>query len=360
MSRAFNFYAGPATLPLEVIETMAKDFVDYKGMGMSLVETSHRSKEYDAVHNKAVELTKELLGITDSHTVMMLQGGATMQFGMIPMNFLHSGRKGAYVHSGAWAKKAIGDAKKVGTVEVVWEGSADKFTTLPKDGDYTVPADAAYLHVTSNETIGGIQFKSFPNVDVPLVADMSSDMMSRPLPMEKFGLIYAGAQKNLGPSGMTLVIIRNDMLEKCADGLPAYLSYKTHAPKNSLYNTPPVFTIWAFGLVMEWVKNNGGLEGMAVRAEKKAGILYGAMDESNGFYRCPVDPAVRSNMNVVWRLPTEELEAKFIAEAKGLGMVGLKGHRDVGGCRASIYNAMPVEGVEALATFMGEFHKNNG
>jgi phosphoserine aminotransferase len=360
MNRVFNFFAGPATLPLEVLQKMEKDFVNYQGSGLSLIETSHRSKEYDLVHNRAVELTKELLGITDSHTVMMLQGGATMQFGMVPMNFLHSGRKAAYVNTGAWAKKAIADARKVGQVDVIWDGAENKYMSLPNVADLAIPADAAYLHLTSNETIGGIQFQDWPDTDVPIVADMSSDVMSRPLPMEKFGMVYAGAQKNLAPSGMTLVILRNDLLSQCADSLPAYLSYKTHAPKNSLYNTPPVFTIWAFANVMEWVKENGGLPGMALRAEKKAGILYGAIDDSNGFYRCPVDPAVRSKMNVVWRLPTEELEGKFIAEAKGKGMLGLKGHRDVGGCRASIYNAMPVAGVETLSQFMRDFQNQNG
>lgn len=360
MNRVFNYFAGPATLPLEVLQKMEKDFVNYQGKGLSLIETSHRSAEYDAVHNRAVDLTKELLGITDSHTVMMIQGGATMQFGMIPMNLLGEGKKAAYVNTGAWAKKAIADAKKIGNVDVIWDGADNNYMSLPNVADLAIPEDAAYLHMTSNETIGGIQFQDWPDTDVPIVADMSSDMMSRPLPIEKFGIIYAGAQKNLAPSGMTMVIMRNDLFDQCADGLPAYLSYKTHGPKNSLYNTPPVFTIWAFSNVMQWVMDNGGLEGMAARAEKKAGILYGAMDDSNNFYRCPVDPAVRSKMNVVWRLPTEELEAKFIGEAKEKGMLGLKGHRSVGGCRASIYNAHPVEGVETLAQFMRDFHKNNG
>ncbi len=361
MNRVYNFFAGPSTLPLEVLQKMEKDFVDYQGSGLSLIETSHRSGEYDLVHNRAVELTKQLLGISDTHTVMMIQGGATMQFGMIPMNLvMHTERTAAYVNTGAWAKKAIADAKKVGKVEVIWDGSDNKFMSLPAVSDLDIPGDATYLHMTSNETIGGIQFQDWPDTDVPIVADMSSDIMSRPLPVEKFGMIYAGAQKNLAPAGMTLVIMRNDLLDLCVDGLPAYLSYKTHAPKNSLYNTPPVFTIWAFSNVLEWIVEHGGLEGMALRAEKKAGVLYGAMDDSNGFYKCPVDPSVRSRMNVVWRLPTEELEAKFVAEAKGSGMLGLKGHRSVGGCRASIYNAMSPEGVDTLAQFMRDFQRNNG
>ncbi len=361
MNRVYNFYAGPSTLPLEVLQKMEKDFVDYQGSGLSLIETSHRSPEYDLVHNRAVDLTKELLGITDTHTVMMIQGGATMQFGMIPMNLLlHTDRTAAYVNSGAWAKKAIADARKVGNVEVIWDGAESNFLGLPAVSELDIPGNATYLHLTSNETIGGIQFQDWPDTDVPIVADMSSDIMSRPLPVEKFGIIYAGAQKNLAPAGMTLVIMRNDVLDKCQDKLPAYLSYKTHAPKNSLYNTPPVFTIWAFSYVLEWISENGGLAGMAERATRKAGMLYGAMDDSNGFYKCPVDAAVRSKMNVVWRLPTEELEGKFITEAKDLGMLGLKGHRDVGGCRASIYNAMPPEGVATLAQFMQDFQRNNG
>ena len=361
MSRKFNFYAGPATLPLPVLEKMSEQFVDYNGMGMSLIETSHRSKEYDEVHNQAIALVKELLGIGDEYSVMLLQGGATMQFSMIPLNLLHSGRGCSFTLTGAWAKKALADARKVGNVEVVFDGSGDNFMSLPKAGDLAVNPESVYLHVTSNETIGGLQWQDWPDAgNVPLVADMSSDMMSRPLPMDKFGLVYAGAQKNLGPAGMALVVMRNDLLDKCGDNLTAYLSYKTHAPKNSLYNTPPVFSIWAFKCVMEWLKESGGLTAAAQRADTKAGLLYDAMDSSGGFYRCPVDPVSRSKMNVVWRLPTEELEKKFLGEATAVGMVGLKGHRSVGGLRASIYNAMPTEGVEVLASFMKEFQRTNG
>ncbi len=359
MSRKFNFYAGPATLPLPVIEAMAKDFVDYKGMGLSLIETSHRSKEYDEIHLGAINITRELLGVGDDYKVMLLQGGATLQFGMLPMNLLHSGRKAAYVHTGAWAKKAISDAKKCGTVEVVWNGESSKYMTLPAAGAFKVDPESVYCHITSNETIGGVQWQEFPNVGVPLAADMSSDMMSRPLPMDKFGFIYAGAQKNLGPAGLTLAIIRKDLLEKCADNLVAYLKYKTHADSDSLYNTPPVFSIWTFKLTMEWLKANGGLKAAQERAEQKAAVLYDAIDGSNGYYRCPVDKACRSRMNVVWRLPSEELEEKFIKEGKAKGMLGLKGHRDVGGIRASIYNAMPAEGVALLAQFMADFKKAN-
>jgi len=361
MSRKFNFYAGPATMPLPVLERLEAEFLEYKGMGMSLVETSHRSKEYDKVHNDAIELVKELLGIGDSHTVMLLQGGATLQFSMIPLNLLHGGRTCSFAITGAWAKKAYFDATKVGNVEVVFDGAETNYMTLPGPADMAVDPDSVYLHLTSNETIGGVQWHQWPEAgNVPLVADMSSDMMSRALPMERFGIVYAGAQKNLGPAGVALVIMRNDILELCSDNLTAYLSYRTHAPKNSLYNTPPVFSIWAFGAVMQWLKETGGLAAAALRANEKAGLLYSAIDGSNGFYRCPVSPACRSKMNVVWRLPTEELEKRFLAETAVEGMVGLKGHRSVGGIRASIYNAMPAEGVEALAEFMREFLRTNG
>ena len=361
MTRKYNFYAGPATMPLPVLEQIQSDFLDYKGMGMSLVETSHRSKEYDAVHEGAVAAVKELLGLGDTHTVMLLQGGATLQFSMVPLNLLTEGRSCDFTLTGSWARKAYADATKVGQVNVVFDGADSKYMTLPGADDMQVDPNAVYLHLTSNETIGGLQWHQWPESgDVPLVADMSSDMMSRPLPMDRFGLIYAGAQKNLGPSGLALVIIRNDLLEKCSDNLTAYLSYKVHAPKNSLYNTPPVFSIWAFKLVMEWIKGNGGLQGMAALNQRKAGHLYNAMSESSGFYRCPVSEQHRSLMNVVFRLPTEELEKEFIAQGLANGMIGLKGHRSVGGCRASIYNAMPEEGCKALAELMKTFAAKHG
>jgi len=361
MKRVFNFYAGPATLPLSVIQKMAGDFVDYKGMGLSLIETSHRSKEYDEVHFGAINLVKELLGVGDDWKVMLVGGGATLQFGMLPMNLLGGERVGAYTNSGAWAKKAISDAKKVGKVEVVWDGKESNYMTLPGPKDLTVNPTSVYCHITSNETIGGVEWHEWPDVGtVPLVADMSSDMLSRPLPMEKFGLIYAGAQKNLGPAGLTMVLIRKDLLEKCNDNIITYLKYKTHAEKDSLYNTPPVFAIWAFKLVLEWLKENGGLPAAQKRANAKAAKIYGAIEQSGGFYRCPVDPKCRSVMNIVWRLPSEELEEKFVKEAKAKGMLGLKGHRDVGGIRSSVYNAMPDEGCDALVEFMAAFRKANG
>jgi phosphoserine aminotransferase len=361
MSRKYNFYAGPATLPFPVLTQIKEEMEDFHGIGMSIIETSHRSKTYDNVHNEAIELTRELLGLPESYQVLFLGGGATLQFSMIPMNFLSPGKSCDFTLTGAWAKKAYADAKKVGAVNVVFDGAEGGFTSLPDAASLKASPGAAYFHLTSNETIGGVEWFDFPDTgDVPLIADMSSDIMSRPLPVEKFGVIYAGAQKNLGPAGVTIVIMREDLLERCPDTLTAYLNYKTHAEKNSLYNTPPVFSIYALKLVLELLKKQGGMPAVEAVAKKKAGMLYAAMDSSGGFYRCPVDKAVRSRMNVVFRLPSEELEKKFIDESVEKGMVGLKGHRSVGGCRASIYNAMPEEGVAVLADFMKEFAAANG
>jgi len=361
MSRKLNFYAGPAVLPVEVLEKIQADMVDYQGMGISLVETSHRSKEYDEVHSQAVALVKELFQVPDNYSILFLGGGATLQFSMIPLNFLTGGKSCDFTVTGSWAKKALADAEKVGTVNVIFDGSDSGYTTLPDPAALKGDPGAAYMHLTSNETIGGIQWQSWPETgSVPLIADMSSDILSRPVPVEKFGLIYAGAQKNLGPAGTTLVIIRDDLVERCPDTLTAYLNYKTHAEKDSLYNTPPVFSIYAMKLVLEGLKEAGGIPGAVERNEKKAGMLYQVIDESGGFYNCPVDEKYRSKMNVVFRLSSEDLEKEFIAESAAAGMVGLKGHRSVGGCRASIYNSMTVEGVETLAGFMKDFAGKNG
>ncbi len=361
MSRVFNFSAGPSVLPIPVLEQLAAHMVEFPGAGMSLVEASHRGKVYDEIHNAALGLVREVLSIPANYRILLLGGGATLQFAMVPMNLLWKTKTLDLVNSGSWAKKALADAKLLGDPRVIWGGASASFTTLPDPATLEVNPKAAYVHITSNETIGGIQWKTFPDTgSVPLVADMSSDIMSRRLPMEKFGLIYAGAQKNLAPAGLTLVIIRDDVLEGCAEGLPAYLSYRTHARENSLYNTPPVFSIWALKLVGDWIKGIGGIDAVAELADRRARILYGAIDRSGSYYRCPVETSVRSNMNIVWRLPTEELETKFIAEASKAGFSGLKGHRSVGGCRASVYNAMPVEGVEKLADFMRDFQFRNG
>jgi len=360
MNRKYNFFAGPATLPLPVLEQVRDELVDYNGIGLSLIETSHRSKEYDQVHNGAIALIKELLAVPDNYKILFLGGGATLQFSMIPLNFLGEGKSCDFTITGTWAKKAYSDSKKCGTVNVIFDGTENKFTTIPDASSLAITPDAAYLHITSNETIQGIEWRDFPNTgNVPLIADMSSDIMSRPLPIEKFGLIYAGAQKNLGPAGTALVIIREDLIERCPDTLTAYLNYKNHADKNSLYNTPPVFAIYTVKLVAEWVKKQGGLNAMTKLAEKRSSLLYNTIKQSNGYYSCPVDKLSRSKMNVVFKLPDENLEKKFVEEATKQGMIGLKGHRSIGGCRASMYNAMPVEGATTLADFMKKFAENS-
>ena len=361
MARKLNYHAGPSTLPLEVLEELRDNMVDFQGTGLSLIEESHRSANYEAVHNGAVELFREMLSVPKNYRILFLGGGATLQFAMVPMNFLPQGRTAEYVSTGTWSKKAIDDAKKIGSVKVVFDGKDGGYTTLPDPASMKVDPEAAYLHITANETIGGLEWKAWPETgNVPLVCDMSSDILSRPVPVEKFALIYAGAQKNLGPAGTTIVILREDMLQRVPATLPAYLDYRNHADNNSLYNTPPVFGIWAIKLVLENMKKNGGLAAVAERNLEKASAVYGVIDSSGGFYRSPVDSRYRSNMNLVFRLPTEELEKKFIDEAKALGMIGLKGHRSVGGCRASLYNAMTLEGASALAAFMLDFAAKNG
>lgn len=360
MARKYNFYAGPSTLPFEVLKALEKDFVEYKGMGLSLVETSHRSKEYDEVHSSVLKGIKSLLGISDEYDVLLMGGGATLQFSAIPMNLLGDKKSADYIISGTWAKKALADAKIYADARVLWDGKDSSYTTLPDPASVKVGSDSAYLHITSNETINGVQWKDFPETEAPLVADMSSDILSRPLPMEKFGMIYAGAQKNLAPAGVTLVIIRKELLERAGDNVGAYLKYKTHAEKDSLYNTPPVFSIWAMSEVIKWIEGMGGLKGIAKHNEEKAKLLYDAIDGTEGFYNCPVDPSLRSLMNVVFTLKSDELQAKFLAGASERGMLGLKGHRSVGGCRASVYNAMPMEGAKALADYMREFAAKKG
>jgi phosphoserine aminotransferase len=361
VARIFNFSAGPSTLPLPVLEKVRDEFVDYQGKGMSLVEMSHRGKVYEEVHNQAVALFQELLGLPPNYKVMFLGGGATLQFGMVPMNFLWGGKTCDFTVSGTWAKKACDDARKVGTVNVLYDGKADNYLNLPDPKSLKVNPGSAYLHMTSNETIGGVQWQDWPETgDVPLFCDMSSDFMSRRFPVEKFSLIYAGAQKNVGPAGAAVVILREDLLERCPPSIPAYLDYRLHAKENSLYNTPPVFAIWMIKLTMEWLKGQGGLPAAEKLAAQRSGIIYDAIERHAGFYTCPVPKTCRSKMNVVFRLKSEELEAGFLEEAKKLKLEGLKGHRSVGGCRASLYNAMPLEGAKALAQLMDDFAKKNG
>ncbi|MCF7792180.1 MAG: 3-phosphoserine/phosphohydroxythreonine transaminase [Victivallales bacterium] len=357
--RVFNFSAGPCTLPLEALEEAQKEFTNYMDSGMSVIEMSHRGKEYDKTHMEAMALTKEVFGVPDEFEVMFLQGGATLQFSMIPMNILKKGEKAGYVNSGAWAKKALADAKIYGDAYSAWDGNEVNLTRMPKTEEIKIQENTRYLHVTSNETIGGIRMIEWPDVGVPLVGDMSSDFMSRPIPWEKFDLVYGGAQKNLGPAGLTVVFIRKKLLEETNRDIGVYLRYDIHAAKDSMYNTPPVFAIYIMGKVMKWMKSLGGLEAIQKKAEEKAELLYNYIDNSGGYYRNPMDKEYRSLMNIVYRLPSEELEAKFIAEAKENELIGLKGHRSVGGCRASCYNAMPLEGVEALKAFMEKFKAEN-
>ena len=361
MKRIYNFAAGPCTLPLPALEEAAAEFVDYKGQGMSIIEMSHRGKAYEEVHHGAMDTIRELLGLGREYKILFLGGGATLQFAMIPMNFLADGQTAEYTVTGSWAKLACKDASKLGKVRVIYDGEANRYTELPDPKEMDVDPSAAYVHITSNETIGGIEWQSFPDTgSVPLVCDMSSDFLSRPIPTDKFAMIYAGAQKNAGPAGVTIAIIREDLLARCPDSLPAYLNYNTHAPQDSLYNTPPVFPIYMLGKVVAWLKENGGLEGAQKMANERAALIYGAIAKSGGYYKSPIAEKYRSKMNIVFRLPSEELEAQFIKEAAENGMSGLKGHRSVGGCRASCYNAMPIEGARALASFMASFAEKNG
>lgn len=360
MSRAHNFNAGPAVLPLEVLETAQRELIDFNGTGMSIMEHSHRGKAYDAVHAEAVTNLMKLLGATDDYQVLFLQGGASLQFSMVPMNLLGAGQVADYVNSGAWAGKAIKEAKKGGTVNVLADTSKEIPTNMPDYDALNYTQGAAFVHVTSNETIAGTQIKKFPQTEAPLVCDMSSDILSRQFDLKQFGLIYAGAQKNLGPSGVTLVVIRKDLAERAAATLPTMLQYRTHIEENSLYNTPPTFGIYILMLVTRWLLAKGGAAGMEKINQAKADKLYAAIDNSGGFYRGSAVKAFRSTMNVTWRLPSEPLEEKFIKEATALKMIGLKGHRSVGGCRASIYNACPMEAIDALIAHMADFQAKNG
>jgi len=361
MSRIYNFAAGPSTLPLPALEEAAAKLVDYEGAGMSLIEMSHRGKIYDAIHNETVTLLRNILLIPDDFDVLFLQGGATMQFGMIPMAFLKEGATADFVLTGSWALRAVEDARLIGKTRVLWDGEDNHYTRIPSLEELAFNNDAAYVHICSNETIGGIQWQDIPDTgDVPLIADMSSDILSRPLPWDKFDMVFAGTQKNLAPSGMALVLIRKDFARKARTDLPAYFRYDLHISKNSLYNTPPTFVVWMTNLTLKWIQSIGGLEEIERRREKKAGLLYDMIDGSGGYYRNPVDTGSRSQMNVVWRLPDEDLEKKFLRECENEGLSGLKGHRDVGGIRASLYNALPVEGVEALVDLMKRFMEENG
>lgn len=357
MERKRNFYAGPSIIPVDVLETIASEMVTYKDSGLSIVETSHRSPAYDEVHSLAISLMREIYDIPENFKIMFIQGGATMQFGMLPMNFLTEGKSCDFTLTGTWSKKAYEDAKKVGNVNVIFDGKDQDYFALPKAGELKTTPGAEYLHITSNETIGGVQWKDWPEVDIPLVADMSSDILSRKLPWEKFAVVYGGAQKNLGPAGCAVVIMRDDFVEKSNTNLPVYLQYGVHGKSNSLYNTPPSFTIYVIKLVLERMKKLGGIEAIEKMNKEKSALLYNMIDKSNGFFKSPVPKEIRSDMNVVFTTPNADLDKELIGLTGEAGMVGLKGHRSVGGCRASIYNGMPMESVKILADIMAKFVK---
>lgn len=358
MKRAYNFSAGPAVLPEDVLKQAQEEMLDFQGSGMSLMESSHRGKEYSAVHEEAVANFSELLNLSDDYAVLFLQGGASTQFAMVPMNLLGKGQIADYTISGAWAQKAIKEAKIIGNAHVAADCADEIPTRVPSIGELDLTDNASYVHITSNETISGAQWKEFPETDAPLVADMSSDILSRPFDINRFGLVYAGAQKNLGPAGCALVIIRKDLAEKAGDGVPTMLKYKTHIEKDSLFNTPPCFTIYIMMLVTRWIKKMG-IKNLYKQNVEKAGMIYDVIDDS-GFYKGTAKPECRSDMNITFRLPSEELEAEFVKQAAKQDLKGLKGHRSVGGIRASVYNALPVQGIEELVSFMKDFESENG
>jgi phosphoserine aminotransferase len=358
--RIFNFSAGPAVLPVPVLEEAQRDMLSLPGVGMSVMEISHRSKTFDDIIARTEASLRELLGIPQNYHVLFLQGGASLQFSMVPMNFLPPDGSAEYVITGSWGKKALKEAKKIGGVNVAATMADGGFTRVPSREEMSLNPHAAYVHMTSNETIEGVQWKREPAVgEVPLVVDSSSDILSREIDVNKYALIYAGAQKNMGPSGVTLVILREDLLQRVPENLPTMLDYRIHAENKSLYNTPNTWGIYIMGLVCKWLQDQGGLAGMERANEEKAQFLYDAIDATD-FYRGHADIDCRSPMNVTFRLPTEELDKKFVAEATAQGLDGLKGHRSVGGIRASIYNAFPRAGVEALVSFMKDFERRNG
>jgi phosphoserine aminotransferase len=360
MARVFNFSAGPAMLPAEVLQQAREEMLDWRGSGMSVMEMSHRGKEFMSIAEQAEADLRALLGVPDTYKVLFLQGGASSQFAMVPMNLLRGKNEADYVNTGSWSKKAIAEARRFCKVTLAASSEDTKFTTAPAQDDLNLSPDAAYVHYTPNETIGGVEFSYIPETgDVPLVADMSSTILSRPLDVTRYGLMYAGAQKNIGPAGLTLVIVREDLIGEPIAGTPTMFDYKVQADNDSMYNTPPTYSWYLAGLVFQWLKDKGGLAGMAEINKRKADKLYAAIDAS-AFYANPVDPSCRSWMNVPFTLANPELDSTFLVEAKEVGLTTLKGHRSVGGMRASIYNAMPEAGVDALVAFMADFERRNG
>ncbi len=361
VDRVHNFFAGPAVLPEPVINEVQREFVNFKDMGASVLEISHRSDEWEETVASCVQKIRDLLSVPDNYHVLFLQGGASTQFGMVPMNIAPGGGPVQLVHTGRWSEKKLTELK-IQNIDYDITASSEEtnYDRVPEFDPNSVDPNAEYFHICSNETIGGVQWHQYPDTgDVPLVADMSSDIMSRPLDVEKFGLIYAGAQKNVGPAGTTLVIIRDDLVQRTPDDVPTMLRYETHVKKDSMHNTPPVFPIYVVDKVMEWLQEQGGVEAMAEKNEKKADLVYDVIDEDD-FYRGAAHPNSRSKINITFRLPSEELEEKFVAEAEAAEMIGLKGHRTVGGCRASMYNSLPVDAAETLAEFMRDFRNQNG
>jgi len=358
--RIFNFSAGPAVIPVPVLEEAQRDMLSLPGVGMSVMEISHRSKTFDEIIGRAESGLRELLNIPANYHILFLQGGASLQFSMVPMNFLPADGSADYVLTGSWGKKSQKEAKRVGGVNIAATMADGGFTRVPSRDEMSLDPHAAYVHMTSNETIEGVQWKHEPVVgDVPLVCDSSSDILSRPIDVAKYGVIYAGAQKNMGPSGVTLVILRDDLFQRIPENLPTMLDYGIHVENKSLYNTPNTWGIYILSLVCKWLQQKGGLAGMERENDEKAQLVYDAIDATD-FYRGHADADCRSTMNVTYRLPSEELEKKFVTEATAQGLDGLKGHRSVGGIRASIYNAFPRAGVEALVSFMKDFERRNG
>lgn len=362
MARVHNFNAGPAALPLAALERAQREMLDFEGTGMSIIEHSHRGKAYERVHGEAVALLRELLGISSDYDVLFLQGGASHQFAMVPLNFLGSGCRADYVITGGWSEKAHEEAQRIGDARVAATTVQDKrYTRIPRQDELTIDPRATYVHMTTNNTLFGTQWHSFPDTfGAPLFADMSSDFLWRPMDVGRFALIYAGAQKNIGPSGVTVVVVRKDLVASGRKDIPKIFQYRTFAENNSLYNTPPTFAIYLVRNVLAITKEQGGLAEVERRNRQKAGLLYDTLDAMSGFYRAPVDRASRSFMNVVFRLPTEELEKQFVAEAAKQGMVGLAGHRITGGIRASLYNAVDLASVECLVAFMKDFASRAG
>ncbi len=360
MARVFNFSAGPAVLPEEVLAQAREEMLDWRGSGMSVMEMSHRGKEFESIIAKAEADLRSLLAIPSNYKVLFLQGGASLQFSMIPQNLMGTTGKADYIHTGEWAKKAIAEAKRFGAVNVAATSEDRSFSYVPQQSAWKSDPNAAYVHITTNETIGGIEYHWVPDTgSIPLVADMSSHILSRPIDVSRYGLIYAGAQKNIGPAGLVIVIVREDLIGRAPAGTPSMLDYKVMADNGSMYNTPPTYSVYIAGLVFEWLQRQSGLAGIEQHNRAKAGLLYDVLDRG-GLYASPVDKADRSLMNVPFRLRDEKLDEQFLKEAKTSSLIQLKGHRSVGGMRASIYNAMPMAGVRALVDFMGEFERRHG